>query len=233
MIQPAELRGIIAAGESAYSLVADDAVIRPRNMADRERLQGAVVSVLRRYADALYRRRRRQWESDHMAYMPVSEGDANFRFNIGEDGARSRYIVQAPSDILEEIQKLIEDCNALYADDRGALPRIHFDRHFYQPLLAESVGGRIRIKASPPALVESELRFVKDLRRFWDTRRDELPCDAEIFLLRNLGPGKGVGFFANEDFYPDFILWVKSAGGQRIVFIEPHGLIHENAYAAG
>lgn len=231
VIQPAELRGIIAAGESAYSLVADDAVIMPRNMADRERLQGAVVSILRRYADALYRRRRRQWESGHMAYMPVSEGDANFRFNIGEYGARSRYIVQAPSDILAEIQKLIEDCNALYADDRGDLPRIHFDRHFYQPLLAESVGGRIRIKASPPALVESEVNFVEHLRRFWDTRRDELPCDAEIFLLRNLGPGKGVGFFANEGFYPDFILWVKSAGGQRIVFIEPHGMRLADAYS--
>lgn len=232
-IQPAELRGIIAAGESSYSLVADDAVIRPRSMADRKRLQGVVVSILRRYADALYGRRQRQWESSHMTYMPVDEHDANLRFNIGEDGARSRYIVHAPPDVLEEMRKLIEDCNALYADDLedANARRIHFDRHFYQPLLAQGGRGNRQIKASPPALAESELTFVKHLRRFWDNRRDELPCDTEIFLLRNLGRGKGIGFFANEGFYPDFILWVKSARGQRIVFVEPHGMVHANAYS--
>lgn len=43
----------------------------------------------------------------------------------------------------------------------------------------------------------------------------------EIFVLRNLTRGKGVGFFENEGFYPDFIVWIRDADRQRIVFVEP------------
>ena len=50
------------------------------------------------------------------------------------------------------------------------------------------------------------------------------------FLLRNLTRGKGVGFFDSSGFYPDFILWVKGKDGQRIVFIDPHGMRQEKAY---
>ncbi len=31
-------------------------------------------------------------------------------------------------------------------------------------------------------------------------------------------------------FYPDFILWIKTGERQRIVFIEPHGMLNANAY---
>ncbi len=39
-----------------------------------------------------------------------------------------------------------------------------------------------------------------------------------------------MGFFEENGFYPDFILWIVSEGRQRIVFIEPHGMIHAKAY---
>ncbi len=39
-----------------------------------------------------------------------------------------------------EIRQLIEDCEELYETEHGELPRIHFDRHLYQPLLVESDG---------------------------------------------------------------------------------------------
>ena len=51
-----------------------------------------------------------------------------------------------------------------------------------------------------------------------------------MFLLRNLTRGKGVGFFESSRFYPDFILWLKNKDEQRIVFIEPHGMLNEKAY---
>ena len=55
--------------------------------------------------------------------------------------------------------------------------------------------------------------------------------DSELFLLRNQGRGRGVGF-AQEgmDFYPDFILWMISGDRQRVVFVEPHGMMHAKAY---
>ena len=48
-----------------------------------------------------------------------------------------------------EIEKLIADCNSLYQEDQGALPRIHFDRHLYQPLLVER---RAAVTSSPLGL---------------------------------------------------------------------------------
>ncbi len=40
-----------------------------------------------------------------------------------------------------------------------------------------------------------------------------------------------MGFFEERGFYPDFILWIVDDQKQRIVFIEPHGMLHANAYA--
>ncbi len=35
----------------------------------------------------------------------------------------------------------------------------------------------------------------------------------ELYLLRNLSKGRGVGFFEAGNFHPDFILWL--LGGDR------------------
>jgi hypothetical protein len=37
-------------------------------------------------------------------------------------------------------------------------------------------------------------------------------------------------FFEERGFYPDFILWIVDENGQRIVFVEPHGMLHAKAY---
>lgn len=68
------------------------------------------------------------------------------------------------------------------------------------------------------------------LRDYCTNNSDALPDGTELFLLRNLTRGKGVGFFDSGGFYPDFILWVKGKDGQRIVFIDPHGMRQEKAY---
>ena len=38
-----------------------------------------------------------------------------------------------------------------------------------------------------------------------------------------------LGFLENSGFYPDFILWLKTGDAQRIVFVDPHGMLHEDA----
>ena len=96
--------------------------------------------------------------------------------------------------------------------------------HLYQPLLIER-GDKVRSK--PPGLKDSERQFVEDLRR---AGRNKSLADKEIYLLRNLSKGKGIGFFNTRGFYPDFILWIKTADLQRIVFIEPHGMLYAEAY---
>ena len=39
------------------------------------------------------------------------------------------------------------------------------------------------------------------------------------------------GFFEESGFYPDFILWIKKGENQRVVFIEPHGMLNAPTYA--
>ena len=229
LIRPRLLRSILEAGEKAYLLEADESVVNPKSHDDRQRLQEAVTNILRRYADALYRRRQARWESNHLNYRQLDSTDDNFLFNVGEHEGAGKYIVKVPrekNELAMEIEKLIADCNSLYQDDQGALPRIHFDRHLYQPLLVEGEG----VTSSPPSLRESEHKFVDDLRNYCASGPDALPDDTELFLLRNLTRGKGVGFFESSGFYPDFILWVKTEGTQRIVFIEPHGMLNQKAY---
>ena len=229
LVRPALLRPILEAGNNAYLLEAEESVVKPRSQYDRQRLQEAVTNILRRYADRLYRRRQVQWESKNLTYRQLDDSDENFRFNMVRDGTAGQYIVKVPrdkTDLVQAIQKLIEECSSLYKEDQGELSRIHFDRHLYQPLLVEGNGST----SSPPGLHDSELQFVADLRDHCAKETNALPDGAEIFLLRNLTRGKGVGFFDSSGFYPDFILWVKSGKRQRIVFVEPHGMLNAPAY---
>ena len=96
LVRPALLRPILEAGNEAYLLEAEEAVVKPRSQHDRQRLQEAVTNVLRRYADRLYRRRQAQWESRNLTYRQLDDSDENFRFNMVRDGAAGQYIVKVP-----------------------------------------------------------------------------------------------------------------------------------------
>ncbi len=229
LITPGALRNIVQAGSGAYHLEAEQSVVEPKSHAERQRLQEAVTNILRRYADALYRRRQARWESNNLTYQRLDDSDDNFRFNIAENASTGRYMVRVPRgkpDLAQEIERFIADCEAVYGKDQGVLPRIHFDRHLYQPLLVNTDD----ITSSPPGLQESERKFVSDLRNYCSSSSYAASASTELFLLRNLTRGKGVGFFENSGFYPDFILWVKSIDQQRIVFVEPHGMLNAKAY---
>lgn len=227
-IQPSLLRPIVS-DDAHYRLIADDDLVHPRSFEDMARLQEVVTTILRRYADAFYRIKRRAWESNRMVYQLLDEHDPNLCFNHTSDGT-GQYIVsvrRSEESMIDEIERLIEDNERTYERETVELPRIHFDRHLYQPLLIEEDD---RVKSSPQALTRSERKFVTDLKEYWMHVKDKSLMGVEVFLLRNLSRGTGVGFFESSGFYPDFILWIKDAGKQHIVFVEPHGMLHAEAY---
>ena len=126
----------------------------------------------------------------------------------------------------------------IYGPRLTILPNIYNERHLYQPLLTNeehlyrsllSMGmGNNLWRTTPPALEDSEKDFVEDLNRYLRQYHEKRLHQKEVFLLRNQSRGKGVGFYENEGFYPDFILWILDGVKQRIVFIEPHGMVHED-----
>jgi len=213
-------------------LIADEAVVRPETFAGRALLQEAVTAILRKYVDAFYRTRREQWESQTMVYRPLDEDDPNLGFNRGlvREKPAAAYVVKvrrSEHQLIEDIQKLLDEAERLYQQESAELPRIHFDRHLYQPLLVEQVD---KVQMTPPGLKPSEAQFVRDLKDYWNAERDKSLAGKEVFLLRNLSRGRGVGFFEEQGFYPDFILWVIDGERQRILFVEPHGMLHAKAY---
>jgi len=234
VIKPDIPRTILSHSEPSrlYRLIADDSVVRPQSFAGTALLQEAIVHVLRKYMDVFYRKRREHWDTLHMVYKTLDAQDANIAFNPDSvrEGASGRYIVsvqRSHTGLISDVEKLIKSLEVLYEKETRELPRLHFDRHLYQPLLIEQGDN---IKMSPPGLNESETQFVRDMKEFWLAEKAGLLADAEVFLLRNLSRGAGVGFFEERGFYPDFILWIKHGKCQYVVFLEPHGMIHAEAY---
>lgn len=221
-IRPDLPRAILAKKEPSrlYSVVADDAVVQPDTFGGTALLHEVVLTLLRKYTDKFYRVQQERWDSENMVYKALGVEDSNFQDYIVK-------IARGEATLIEAIQKLIDEADSIYRQDLTTLPAVHFDRHLYQPLLIER-GDKVR--SDPPGLKESERQFVDDLRAYCRAERDGALADTEVYLLRNLSRGKGIGFFETRGFYPDFILWIKTAHQQRIVFVEPHGMLHAEAY---
>jgi hypothetical protein len=219
-------------GQSLYQLRADESLLNPRSFAGARQLQAAVTSILRSYMDDFYRIRREHWESNHMVYRRLDEHDPNLSFNHQNlkegDGSYVVRVKRSDKALIDAIAKLIKDKKKLMDEASGEPARIAFDRHLYAPLLIQSA----KITSStPPLLEESAWQFIEDLKQYWDKEKTKSLAGCEVYLLRNLSRGSGVGFFEDRGFYPDFLLWIVKGDAQRLIFIEPHGMLFAPAYA--
>ena len=214
------LRHILTPSNGLYELyVMDDSEVNPRTQEDVKRLEELVLILLRKYIDKFYRIKQRQWNNERIELDLLGRENRNF----------TNWNVSIPyneaNDLQPQIEQLINN-GEIYQSGMTVLPNIYTDRHLYQPLLTIGRTDAI-LHAVPPALVESEEKFVEHLKCFVDQSDEILLENKQVFLLRNQSRGKGVGFYDNEGFYPDFILWILQEAKQRIVFVEPHGMIHE------
>jgi len=230
VIRPEASRTIIENG--TYTLVADEAVVKPHSFAERTLLQEAVTRIMRKYADNFYRIRREKWEGQNLVYKSLDKSDPNLAFNreVVREHPEGTYVVKvrkSDKELIAAIEKLRKDVDRLRKQETNEMPRIYFDRHLYLPLLLEK---NDKPHTVPQGLKESEAQFVRDLKAYWVAEKDNSLAGKELFLLRNLSRGNGVGFFEESNFFPDFILWVVNGKNQRLVFIEPHGMIHAEAY---
>ena len=214
------LKTIMEPSQELYGLtVMRESEVKPTTLEEVTRLEELVTTLLRKYIAKFYRIIQKQWSSNRMKLDTLKEDSDNF----------TNWWVYVPRDEAQalepQIQSLIES-GEIYGPNVTQLPNAYNDRHLYQPLLAIT-NANDAWRTTPPALEESEKLFVEDLRGYVRQQREELLAKKEVFLLRNQSRGKGIGFYQNEGFYPDFILWITEGARQRIVFIEPHGMVHD------
>ena len=214
------LQTIMKPNQELYKLtVTRDEEVKPTSLEEVACLEELVITLLRKYIAKFYRSIQQQWSGRQMRQGWLDEKDTNFtNWNV--------YISRNEAHELEpKIQNLIES-GEIYGPNVTDLPNAYNDRHLYQPLLAIT-NANDSWRTTPPALEESEKHFVEDLRRYVRQQHEGLLSQKEIFLLRNQSRGRGIGFYENKGFYPDFILWITEGTKQRIVFIEPHGMVYD------
>lgn len=182
------------------------------------------ISLLKKYTERYYTFRKKEWELPHLEYREVESDDPNL-LGVGKEDCDPYYRILVESskqDIVEHLNQLKTTIEAGQLRDWnfGQINAICFDRHLFKPLL--HLDSKV-VEISPAPMNQGERLFVEDLREFYNENNDFF-AEKELYLLRNLSKGKGVGFFEAGNFHPDFILWLLDGDKQHIAFIDPKGL---------
>lgn len=186
--------------------------------------QELAEALLKKYCERYYSFRKKEWELPHLEYRYLDESDPNFP-RVSEEFPEGYYRVLVEESQTEIIDKLKElkakiDAGELKSWQFGGLKALTFAQHLYEPLL-HLAGGALEI--SPVPLNQGERQFVEDLKAYCDSSPALLE-GKELYLLRNLSKGRGVGFFEAGNFHPDFIIWLIADGKEYISFVDPKGI---------
>jgi hypothetical protein len=194
-----------------------DLEFEPGGLQRRVRIwQEIVTSLLKAYCKKYYDIRRTEFESGFLQCQELTEDDPNFleEYHFQVEASAEATVMK-----LKELKAAIE-VGQFAPLMWGPLDIFSFDRHLYTPLV------HLRNKdvvVKPVALNEGEQQLVKDLKSFCE-RQPEFFEGKEMYLLRNMSRGKGIGFFEAGNFYPDFILWLVVGEHQNVAFIDPKGI---------
>ena len=180
------------------------------------RWQEIAVSLLKKYCDVFFKTKKAAWEAPQLRYEILDETDENFvpeyRFMIDES---AKQIITKLNEVKEAVANKV-----LKRVEWRTFRSICFGQHLYQPLIHLDMSG---VEVRPVTLNEGERDFVLDLQKFYEHDRAFF-AGKELYLLRNLSRGRGVGFFEAGNFYPDFIVWLLIGGKQYVSFVDPKGI---------
>ena len=202
----------------------------PQNMLEArgfERIliwQEIAIALLKKYVGRYYFFRKNEYERPHLEYYEVRESDDNFikEYRATIDSREKEWMSK-----LNELKNKLSDKSFRASWSFGNLKAFDFSQHLYRPLFYFSNSEVLKI--SPVALNRGEYDFVSDLEEFY-CKSTKFFDDKELFLLRNQSRGKGIGFFEEGDFYPDFILWLIQGDKQYVCFVDPKGLTYVHGF---
>lgn len=202
--------------DKKYQLFCNEEDINPQKFIDMERVQEVVLTILKKRIDQYYRKKRLEEEAKHYLAQPLTNEDERIRVTYN---AKIKAKDENTVKIIEEQALSIKEKGYQSRLSGDYLIKIYFPNHLYQPLLSEPTKEELVI--TPAGLNSGETQFVNDLQKYL---ANKTLGNKQVYLLRNLTRGKGIGFFEENRFFPDFILWLKSPQDQRIVFIDPKGI---------
>lgn len=214
-----------------YKLLISKEDIEVKSIKDVARFNRIALALLKKYMDKKYMVSRARWESPLLKYEYIEDNDPNFVKNSFYSVEVHNENANQPSirfleDLKNEIDTFVK--NNKIPDIRkvkGHLGVLGLKASLYNPYIFLSKEN-LDIKITPVSLNESEWNFVTDLKDHLSCKNGEYD-DAKIYLIRNASK-KGVGFFEDNGFYPDFILWIIRDKDCHMVFIEPHGMRNES-----
>ena len=184
-------------------------------------LENIAVDLITEYADNFWRRQRRRWEHDEIEIVTLEEDDPNnvLTHELSVDVTEDQLVKDA-GELAYNIRE--GQCDELKDWYRNLnIGIIRSQAHAYQPLLYARKDRIVTVQPVP--LDENERRVVEGLE---DLARTGDSClqGKELFLIRNLTRGRGVSFFDDFGYYPDFIVWLKDDEQQHVLFLDPKGL---------
>ena len=184
-------------------------------------MEGIAVELITEYADRFWRKRRRRWEHGQIEIVTLDENDPNRvdEYELSVDATKERLVEEAGK-LARTVQKgRLNELKGWYKDLKiGAFCE---SAHAYQPLLYAREDRVISVQPVP--LNKSEERIVRILAQLARSNAAFMQ-GRELFLIRNLSRGRGVSFFDDFGYYPDFIVWVKDGNRQHVLFLDPKGL---------
>ena len=211
-----------------YVLHAPPGRMQVKRFADVRALEDLAVDLITQYADEFWRRQRRQWERDRIEVVRLDENDPNHirKYRLSIDAAESR-LAKAARDLAENLRVAMEAGDDELVAQLGHYPDLRLavlkiDAHAYYPLLHADKGCKVTIQ--PVTLDGNEKTVVEALGKLAEDRD---PClrGRELYVIRNLSRGRGVSFFDDYAYYPDFIVWLIDDESQHVVFLDPKGLV--------
>ena len=159
------------------------------------RWEDIAIALLKKYCDRIYHHYRLKFEKDHLEYRELTESDKNFlqEYRLS--------IEQSAEAIIENLGKL----KAMIGDGTfgkdwsfGQLEALCFGPHLYQPLLHFK---SVLVEVTPVSLNDGEIEFVRDLRKFFNEKKEVLK-GRELYLLRNMSRGAALAFLKPAIFIP-------------------------------
>ena len=197
-----------------YALYMPRERLKVNNFQNLRELEQIAVDLITEYAAQFWREQRRRWESENIEVVTLDEGDRNNveTYELSVEATQKQ--------LIKDVYELEESIREGYFHNLK-LGVIMAGIHAYQPLLYAGSDREITVK--PDVLNVDEKKVVEKLKELVENSEACLQ-NKELYLIRNLSRGRGVSFFDDFGYYPDFIVWLKDGDSQHVVFLDPKGL---------